>query len=652
MKASLQTKLLLMCAALILMTVTGITSTYYMFTKADKHQESRRRIQQTFDIVFESIGDMQDSSMNKVRAFLQSSAKIPRLGNLYHEGENVLEDPRLINAHITSISTKMINFSRQTDSAFLALYALDKRLLLLYQSSSSSGRQDVIGAYVRSGSGKDTFLSLEDPASPEMMKLWMGEIPIPDNPLPKGVSEFYDREIPDAMTSELFRKGRQLGLRIIAPVIFLERTVGVLVHEEIFTQSLVERFASLSHTEINFFAGAERNIGTFSPQTRLEPGMLEQLAVCETLTNDVAQDGSIAPVSFEDHRYYQGACALRNTQGTLGAVTVNLSQELERQAIRQIVVPMLIVAGVTLGTAIGVSLLFSRKAVKFIQQLLIYIDRFAAGDIPEQLEGTYSGEFHEIQQKLNHMGRQLKDIVMTAKTLSDRVAESSDVLNVKAENMSQGAAQQAASAEEASASMEQMATNIRQNAENAKRTEAIALQSSEHAEEGAKIITDTVAAMGQIVEDISIINEIAQQTRLLSLNATIEAARAKEHGKAFSVVAAEVRQLSEVTRKAAEGINDLASSSLDVSEKAGEMLSTLIPSIHKTAEFVREISAASAEQSTGAAQINQSIQQLDQVTQQNSLTSHEITTTAEELATQAQQLRHTIEFFHKGSTLS
>ena len=144
--------------------------------------------------------------------------------------------------------------------------------------------------------------------------------------------------------------------------------------------------------------------------------------------------------------------------------------------------------------------------------------------------------------------------------------------------------------------------------------------------------------------------DIAMQTRMLSLNATIEAARAQEHGKGFAVVAAEVRALAERTRTAAAEINQLANSSVSVAEKAREMLTTLVPSIHKTAELVQEISAASNEQSTGAGHINTAVQQLDRVTQQNASTADEMTSMAETLANQAEQLQRAIAFFSINDT--
>jgi methyl-accepting chemotaxis protein len=151
--------------------------------------------------------------------------------------------------------------------------------------------------------------------------------------------------------------------------------------------------------------------------------------------------------------------------------------------------------------------------------------------------------------------------------------------------------------------------------------------------------------MKDIAKKISIIEEIARQTNLLALNAAIEAARAGDHGKGFAVVAAEVRKLAERSQVAAAEISKLSVSSVDVAERAGSMLSKLVPDIQKTAELVQEISAASKEQAFGADQINSAIQQLNQVVQQNTGTTEEIASTAEELSSQAAQLQNIVAFF-------
>jgi methyl-accepting chemotaxis protein len=136
------------------------------------------------------------------------------------------------------------------------------------------------------------------------------------------------------------------------------------------------------------------------------------------------------------------------------------------------------------------------------------------------------------------------------------------------------------------------------------------------------------------------------------LNAAIEAARAGEHGKGFAVVASEVRKLAERSQKAAAEISELSSSSVEIAEKAGDLLTRMLPDIMHTAELVQEISASCKEQDTGAAQINQAIQQLDQVIQQNASAAEEMSATAEELSSQSEQLQGTIGFFRIGEDKS
>ena len=148
-----------------------------------------------------------------------------------------------------------------------------------------------------------------------------------------------------------------------------------------------------------------------------------------------------------------------------------------------------------------------------------------------------------------------------------------------------------------------MSSNIQQNADNSQQTEKISLKAANDADEGGKAVIEAVSAMKEIATKISIIEEIARQTNLLALNAAIEAARAGEHGKGFAVVAAEVRKLAERSQSAAGEISELSATSVDVAEKAGEMLTKLVPDIQKTSELVQEISASSAEQNSGASQI-------------------------------------------------
>ena len=316
-----------------------------------------------------------------------------------------------------------------------------------------------------------------------------------------------------------------------------------------------------------------------------------------------------------------------------------------------------------------------------------YVDLISKGDIPSEITDTYNGDFNLIKNNLNVLIAAMNEITAAAeevangnltvelrersaqdklmqalsamvagltRTVSDvrsiagEVAAASQSISTASVQVSKGASAQAAAAEEASSSMEEMVSNIKQNADNAQQTDKIANKSAKDAQESGKSVLEAVAAMKEIANKISIIEEIARQTNLLALNAAIEAARAGEHGKGFAVVAAEVRKLAERSQKAAAEINQLSATTLKVSEKSGEMLEKVVPDIQRTAELVQEISAASKEQDTGAEQINKALQQLEQVIQQNASAAEEMASTTEELTGQSEQLVSALSFFHIG----
>jgi methyl-accepting chemotaxis protein len=306
-----------------------------------------------------------------------------------------------------------------------------------------------------------------------------------------------------------------------------------------------------------------------------------------------------------------------------------------------------VVVGLVIALLIGivVAILLTRVITQPVVQAMNVANELSNGNLNMTIEVDSKDEMGMLLTAMKNMVEKLRSIVADVQTAADNVASGSQELSSSSEEMSQGATEQAASAEEASSSMEQMAANIKQNADNATQTEKIALKSAEDAVSGGKAVSETVTAMKQIAQKISIIEEIARQTDLLALNAAIEAARAGEHGKGFAVVASEVRKLAERSQTAAGEISRLSGTSVEVAEKAGEMLTRMVPDIQKTAELVQEISAASNEQNTGAEQVNKAIQQLDQVIQQNASASEEMASTSEELSSQAEQLQEAISFF-------
>lgn len=259
-----------------------------------------------------------------------------------------------------------------------------------------------------------------------------------------------------------------------------------------------------------------------------------------------------------------------------------------------------------------------------------------------------NNELTDLLKVIDGMAQAVRVVVAEAAEGARSVAGGVQMLSETAQGLDRTSRGQAADSDIASTAMEEMAANIAETARNANMTEEAARRVLLQAQDTVATVERAVTSMQEITDRIGVVRDIARQTDLLALNAAVEAARAGDAGRGFSVVAAEVRKLSERSNAAASEIDALSRVTVQVSTDAGRMLSGLLTDIDGTLSRVAEINRANSELALGVRQVTEVVRKVDGAAQSTRDASHSLSSTAADLADRAESLRRTVGFFSVG----
>ncbi len=312
-----------------------------------------------------------------------------------------------------------------------------------------------------------------------------------------------------------------------------------------------------------------------------------------------------------------------------------------------------------LGESIG-------KTVSRLKEYIVYIDetaetltRIADGKLRIALKNDYVGEFQKIKTALLNISSSMNDVMEGINASSGRVSAGASELANASQMLAESAELQAASVEELAATTNSVADHVEESHRDAEISAKETAKVTAMIEQNQEKMTMMMDAMEeirktsqQVVGIIQAIEEIADQTNLLSLNASIEAARAGDAGKGFAVVADEIGKLALESAKAASSTRSLIELSMEEISKGNNIaidamaaLEESVSAVDHVNEMIKNTARNSAVQAESMEQLRIGIDEIARVIQDNSAASQETSATSDELATQADLLNKMLQKF-------